>query len=268
MRLEHTVALITGAGSGIGRALAVHGAARGMRLILVGRREQALAQTRDLAAGAVCELFPCDVTSATDRERLVQYVAARAGNIGLLVNNAGVVHCGSLESCDDEALQRLVATNVMAPMALTRVLLPLLRKAPQARVLNVGSMFGDIAFPHFAAYSATKFALRGFSDALRRELAGHGIGVTHAAPRAVRTPAAHGFAHLIGPMKMRLDAPDDVARAMLDAVARDARSLYPRGLEQLFVLVQRLLPAVIDRSLSGIAASLEKATQQAAARAR
>jgi len=262
MQLENAVALITGAGSGIGRALAVQAAARGMRLVLVGRRAEPLAHTRALAAAAACDVFAGDITSAPDRERLARHLAAGPGHVGLLVNNAGVVHAGALESCSDEDLQRMVATNVVAPMALTRVLLPLLRKAPGARVLNVGSMFGDIAFPHFAAYSATKFALRGFSDALRRELTRHGIGVTYAAPRAVRTPAAQGFAHLAGPMKMRLDAPEDVARAMLDAVARDARSVYPRGPERVFVLLQRLLPAVIDRHLCRIATAIVEAQEQ------
>lgn len=254
MQLENGVAVITGAGSGIGRALAIAAARRGMRLALVGRRESMLDETASLASADACEVLPADMTCEAGRRHVAERVGQRFGCVHLLVNNAGVVHTGPVGQCDDVALEQLVATNVMAPMALVRVLLPLLRTAGGARVLNVGSMFGDIAFPYFAAYSATKFALRGYSDALRRELAAEGIGVTYAAPRATRTPAAASFAHLVGPMQMRLDRPEDAARSMLDAVGRDARSVYPGRAERLFVLLQRLVPSLVDRSLSRMAA--------------
>jgi short-subunit dehydrogenase len=257
MRLEQSVAVITGAGSGIGRALAVEAAGRGMRLVLVGRRAAALEETAGLAADGECLVVPADVTRADDRLRLAGALEERHGRVDLLVNNAGVVHAGPLAQCSDERIMAMLQTNVAAPLMLVRTLLPLLRAANGARVLNVGSMFGDIAFPFFVAYSATKFALRGASDALRRELAAEGIGVTYAAPRATRTPAADGFAALVGPMGMRMDSPGSVARRTLDAVARDARSVYPRGPERVLVLVQRLLPGLVDRSLSRLAARSE-----------
>jgi len=254
MQLENAVALVTGAGSGIGRAIAVEAARRGMRVVLVGRRVKPLFATRNALDGAPCLLQPADITSAADRARLADAVAERFGALDLLVNNAGLVHTGAVAACDDAALERLLATNVTAPIALVRDLLPLLRRSAGARVLNVGSMFGDVGFPYFVAYSATKFALRGFSDALRRELAGDGIGVTYAAPRATRTPAADGFAHLVGPMRMTLDPPERVARQLLEGVRRDARSVYPRGPERLFVLLARLAPRLIDRNLGMLAA--------------
>ena len=254
MQLENAVALVTGAGSGIGRAIAVEAARREMRLVLVGRRVKPLLETRDALHGAPCLVQPADVTQAPERARLADAVADRFGRLDLLVNNAGVVHTGSVTACDDAAEERLMATNVLAPMALVRTLLPLLHRSSGARVLNIGSMFGDIGFPYFAAYSATKFALRGWSDALRRELAADGIGVTYAAPRATRTPAAEGFAHLVGPMGMTLDAPERVARQVLDAVCRDARSVYPRGPERLFVLLARVAPWLIDANLAKLAA--------------
>ena len=114
-------------------------------------------------------------------------------------------------------------------------------------------MFGDIAFPCFGAYSATKFALRGYSDALRRELAAEGVGVTYAAPRATRTPAVDNFRDLVEPMGMVLDEQDAVARRILDAVARDARSVYPVGMERVFMAIQSLGPALVDANLSKLA---------------
>lgn len=94
----------------------------------------------------------------------------------ILINNAGVLAVGHLADMADGDLERMAQTNLIAPMALTRDLLPALRVS-KGRIVNIGSVFGDIAYPFFAGYSATKFGLRGFSDAMRRELSGSGIGV-------------------------------------------------------------------------------------------
>src|SRR3546814_7220706 len=106
-------------------------------------------------------------------------------------------------------------------MALTRQLLPLLQLSSQARIVNIGSVFGDIGHPLFAGYCASKFALRGLSDALRRELAAVGIGVTYAAPRATRTVAADGFADLMLPFAMAMDMPETIAAQIVAAGAQE-----------------------------------------------
>jgi len=246
---EKAIALVTGAGSGIGRAIAVELAGRGAQVFLVGRRPGALEDTRRLIPDrATTWLCRGDLTDATDRAKLARVVAER-GRLDLLVNNAGVITAAPIAETTDTAFERMLATNVLAPFALTRDLLPLLRQAASPRVVNVGSMFGDIAFPHFAAYSATKFALRGLSDALRRELEPDGIGVTYAAPRAVWTEAVPAFAHLIEPLRMRLDDPAAVARQIVDAAAAGRRSIYPAGVERFYVLVARLLPKLVDQSV-------------------
>jgi short-subunit dehydrogenase len=145
---------------------------------------------------------------------------------------------------------------VIAPIALARDFLPLMLRAKPARVVNIGSVFGDIPYPGFAAYSASKFALRGFSTALRREWAEAGIGVTYAAPRATRTEAAAAFSALIEATKMTLDPPELVARQIWDAVERGDQSVYPRGAERVFVLIQRLFPRLVDRALAKQTAAL------------
>ena len=206
MRLDGKRALVTGAGSGIGRALAVELSRRGATVLLTGRRLAPLEETQALLArpGTVIQ---ADITDEADRQRLVSEVAA-LGPLDLLVNNAGMVISGPLALAGADERRRMVETNLLAPIELTLALLPLLRAAAPSRVVNVGSMFGDIAFPYFTAYSATKFGLRGWSDALRRELAGERIGVTYAAPRGTRTPAADGFASLVAAFEMRLDPPE------------------------------------------------------------
>lgn len=250
MQLEKKIALVTGAGSGIGQAIAIALAERGTHIILVGRRLEALDATRKMLGHTdQATLLPADVTDAGDRQRISAAVREKFGRLNVLVNNAGLVETGSFAEMSDKTARRMIDTNLFAPVALTREFLPLLKAGVTARVVNVGSVFGDIAHPLFAVYSASKFGLRGFSDALRRELAGTGIGVTYAAPRATRTPAAAGFADLVGPLGMRLDPPQRVARMIVRAVERDATVAYPYGSERLFVLFQRLMPSLVDAGI-------------------
>ena len=250
MQLEGKCVLVTGAGSGIGRALAVEASKRGMTVALCGRRPDALAATAALLdPGRANIVMPADVTRADDRRAIVARLRESWGRLDVLVNNAGVVAGGALEKEEDAALEQLVTTNVTAPIAFTRELLPLLVAARPSRVVNIGSVFGDIPFPLFAAYSATKFALRGFSDALRREFRDRGVGVTYAAPRATKTEAADALETLIAAMQPRLDDPAAVAAQIWDAVERDAASVYPAGPERIFVLLQRLFPRLVDSAV-------------------
>jgi NAD(P)-dependent dehydrogenase (short-subunit alcohol dehydrogenase family) len=251
MQLEGKRALITGAGSGIGRALAVEASRLGMTVALCGRRGDALAETLSAMTPSDRHLrLRGDITDPAVRRCMRDYLWRQWGGLDVLVNNAGVIAIGPLAYATDDEFERMMATNVIAPLALTREMLPLLRRAMPSRVVNVGSMFGDIPYPLFAAYSASKFALRGLSIALRRELRGYGVGVTYAAPRATKTEAARVLDPLIEPMQMRMDNPAQVATQIWRAVIKDSDSVYATGPERLFVLIQRLLPRLIDRAIA------------------
>ena len=239
-------ALITGAGSGIGRALAMEAIIRGFDLILVGRNPEKLAETKRMIGDDNIRILTADVTKAQDRSLIKDAVGRE---LDVLINNAGTLAVGRLTTLEDQDLDRMVATNIKAPIALTRDLVPALRRK-QGRVVNIGSVFGDIAFPYFTAYSATKFGVRGFSDALRRELDRDDIGVTYVAPRAVRTGAASAFDQLIGPMQMTLDLPEIVAVHAWDAIEIGKREALPRSKERLFIWLQRLFPSLVDRALA------------------
>jgi short-subunit dehydrogenase len=251
MQPEQKLVLVTGAGSGIGRALCIEAAQRGLAVALCGRRREALEATGALLGpGASHLIIPADITRPEHRRRIVDRIRKERGALDILINNAGIVEGGPLETFDDDALARTFQTNVMAPMALTRDLMSLLIAAKPSRVVNVGSIFGDIAYPEFTCYSAAKFALRGFSIALRREWKQKGIGVTYAAPRATRTDAAVAFASLIAKTKMNMDSPEQVARQIWRAVARGHDSVYAPAPEKVYVLIQRLFPRAIDWSIS------------------
>lgn len=259
MQLEGKTVLITGAGSGIGEAFAKVCAEAGARLILTGRRPEKLSATATLAGVGRCLMVPGDVTQAAHRQALLAVIGRTHGRLDVLVNNAGVSSVGDHAELADIAITDMVATNLLAPMLLVRDLLPLLRQArPGSRIVNIGSVFGDIAYPLFAAYSATKFGLRGFSDAMRRELAPHGIGVTYFAPRATRTAATTAFESLIEPFAMQVDPAEVAAAQLLTALKRDARSAYAYGIERLFVLVQRLAPGIVDRAIARQLAQIDR----------
>ncbi|MGO9173649.1 MAG: SDR family NAD(P)-dependent oxidoreductase [Rhodomicrobium sp.] len=250
MQLDGKKALITGAGSGIGRSLAIEAARRGVRVALAGRRQEALDETLAQLPASGHLVIPADVTKPADRKALMAEIEARWGSLDLLVNNAGIVPVGPLGGATDEDLKAVLETNLLAPMALVREALPLLKKSKGSRVVNIGSVFGDIPYPLFAPYSASKAGLRGFSIALRRELSPLGIGVTYAAPRATRTPAARGLQSLIEPFEMKFDTPEAVANFVWNAVAREANAIYPAGAERMYVLMQRLFPGVVDKAIA------------------
>jgi short-subunit dehydrogenase len=237
--------LITGAGSGIGRALAVEAASKGFNLILAGRTQATLEQTKSECGSAYVRCITADVTTEKGRAAIVETVGE---TLDILINNAGVISVGHISDMSDTDLEQMTTTNLVAPMALTRNLLPALRRS-KGRIVNIGSIFGDIAYPFFAGYSATKFGLRGFSDALRRELSGASVGVTYIAPRATRTAAESTFGALVGPMDMTLDTAEAVATQAWKAILKGKRESFPKGPERFFVKVQRLFPSLVDISV-------------------
>jgi short-subunit dehydrogenase len=253
MKLHGTNVLLTGACGGIGRALAHELGSRGAVLLLSGRRRdelEELARELRVAHGTRSHLLTTDLASAAGARDLAHAALAVPGGVEVVVHNAGQLGFAPTESESPEAVERMFQVNVVAPVLITRELLPHMRRLAAARVVAVGSIFGSIAFAHFASYSATKFALRGFCEALRRELRGSPVGVTYVAPRAVRTPMSDVIARMASAVKMKLDEPEDVARAIADAVERDRQDVYLGFPERLFVRVNALLPRFVDRALA------------------
>jgi short-subunit dehydrogenase len=274
MKAAEMRALITGASGGIGRALAreLHG--RGASVLLVGRNAQALEGAAQEFGGRSARVDWCaaDLATAEGRARVVEAASRWGGSgINVLVNNAGRGDFGMLDELDDAAIERLFAINAIAPMQLTRALLPKLRAQPAGAILNIGSVFGSLGYPGFTAYSATKFALRGFTEALRRELADSKVGVHYFAPRATRTGMnASAVDRMNAELKVAMDPPAAVAAAacaMLEAGKTSTVFGWP---EKLFVRINALLPGVVDGSLRkqlpvirrhAAAALAERATQ-------
>jgi short-subunit dehydrogenase len=192
MQLADRTALVTGAANGIGRAIAVSLARRGCNLALVDIDEDGMAGTEELTRGHNIRVsrHRLDVADRVTAAQLPDVVAAEHGGVDVLVNNAGVAVGGTFEQVSDEDFEWLFEINFWGVVRMTRAFLPLLHASKDARVVNLSSIYGVIAPPEQTAYSASKFAVRGFSEGLRHELEGSGIGVTVVHPGGIRTSIA------------------------------------------------------------------------------
>lgn len=251
MRLETATCVLTGATGGIGRALAAALAAAGAKLVLTARDgEHLVALGASLPPGSVVDLCVGDLNVPATRVALADKAARTGANV--LVNLAGGNLFGLLEQQDPEQISTLLETNLIAPIALTRRLLTHLLSTPQAMVVNVGSTFGAIGYPGYAAYCASKFGLRGFSEALGRELADSRVRVVYVAPRATRTCMNSAAATALNArLGNREDPPERVANSIVMAMIKGSRRTGLGWPERAFARINQLLPGVMDRALAG-----------------
>ena len=234
-------AVLTGASGGIGRAMAAALGPHCDSLVLVGRDKARLTPI-------VGKSFPlaADITTAQGRDA----VASAAPGINLLINSAGVSEFVAFAAQSDASMERMFAVNVLAAMQLTRRMLPALLAQPAAMVVNVGSVMGYLGYPGCAAYSASKFALRGFSEALRRELADTRVKVMFLAPRTTRTAMnSRALDALNAELGNACDAPERVSRSLLHLLEHPVKERLIGMPEALFVRINQLAPSLVDRAL-------------------
>ncbi|MBI1174293.1 MAG: SDR family oxidoreductase [Sideroxydans sp.] len=252
MNLQGKRILITGAAGGIGRLLALGLARKGSTLLLADRAADALESLRGEIAGSggQVKIASVDLLQPEAPEQLAATALQELGGVDVLINLAGIMSFKLFQEETAENIERMWRVNTIVPMQLTRALLPQMLARGDGRVVNVGSVFGSIGFPCFTTYSANKFAVRGFSEALRRELDGTGVGVTYVGPRYVRTPINAGaVARMSEALKMNMDDPDVVAASIVRAIERDKKDHYIGFPECLFVRINGILPRLVDGSL-------------------
>lgn len=191
--LADKVVVVTGAASGIGRALALLLAKRGCHLALADIDEAGLSETAALVGNRVrVSRHKLDISDRAAVAAFPQLVLSHHGQVDVVINNAGVALGGSFAQLSTRDFDWLMGVNFTGSVDMTRAFLPLLKQRPKAQLVNVSSLFGLIAPPGQTAYAAAKFALRGFSEALRNELLAEGssVGVTVVHPGGVRTKIA------------------------------------------------------------------------------
>jgi len=241
--------IITGAAGGIASLLAQKLGAAGARLCLTDINGEALqAVQASLPAGAARTVV-ADIGNIEDRTRIVQQTLDSFGGIDMLINVAGINPFGVYADQDEALIQKTLEINLLGPMLLTRAVLPTMLAQDSGHIVNIGSTFGSIGFAWFAAYSASKFAVRGFSQSLRRELRETGIEVTYIAPRAVRTAinssAVYAMAKAI---KMNMDEPETVAQQIINSIRKREKERYLGFPEALFVRINAIFPGIVDRA--------------------
>jgi NAD(P)-dependent dehydrogenase (short-subunit alcohol dehydrogenase family) len=187
--LRDKVALITGGSRGLGLVLARYICAQRGRVALIARDPEELARARaDLAPrGGEVLTVECDLLDKTQIQSAVRQIVDRFGKIDILINNAGIVEVGPLEHMTREDFERAMQLHFWAAYELVSRIVPEMRMWGGGRIVNISSIGGKVAVPHLAPYSASKFALTGFSDAIRTELAHDNIYVTTVAPGMMRT---------------------------------------------------------------------------------
>lgn len=246
--------VLTGANGGIGTALARRLAHEGARLLLVGRRAESLsALSEELRGqGADATSMALDLQRPEAIAQLTRRVQMSFGGADILINNAGVTRFGLFETEDPAGAEQLLALNLLVPMRLTRALLPGMLTRRDGQIVNIGSTFGSLAFPGFSIYSASKFGMRGWSEALRRELAGTGVTVSYLSPRATRTAANDDRVNALNArLKTAVDQPEAVAKQLVRAIAARRPRLQLGAGERLFTCINALIPGLVDRALRG-----------------
>ncbi len=187
--LQGAVAIVTGASTGIGRAIAVKCGSYGMKLVLGGRREEALRETAEMVERAGGEAVCCagDLEETAYGKRLISCAQETFGRLDVLVNNAGIAQSGDVASVTEEEFDRVIRTNVKAPVFLCQEALPLLRESDCATIINICSVVAHKGYPLQSIYAASKHALLGFSKSLANEVNRDNIRVHVISPGGVYT---------------------------------------------------------------------------------
>lgn len=254
--LKGKVVVVTGASSGNGRAIALHCADRGAKLVLAARTLEPLLQVQEEVEALGGEAFcaPTDVTERAEVQELVMAAVQRYGRIDAWVNNAGGAFFGSLEASTPALMDWLLRLNVYSVIHGTQSVLPQFRLQGHGHLVNIGSVAGRVAFPYMGFYSATKAFVGAYTQALREEMLAEGLDVkvSLVMPTAVRTPFFDKApnlsekrlgAYLAGPV---LEA-TQVGRAVADCLERYRPVVLPYRPAKGLLVLQSLFPALMDR---------------------
>jgi uncharacterized oxidoreductase len=253
--------IVTGAGTGIGRETSIALAKEGALLALVGRRRTELEETARLvrAAGGQALVFAADIADHATHPLIVEAARSAFGEVNGLINNAGNVRAGRLESISVEDILAMIDVNLVAPILLARAVLPELKRTSRGFIVNVSSGVALLTPPFYSVYAAVKSGVAAFGDSLRRELLGENVSIINVFPGATDTPmmqtnragAELGFVR---------ESPADVAAAIVDALKDDKREVVRGGEARLaLIAANRIDPAAVDERFRSMKAAFEAA---------
>jgi len=265
MNPKNSRILLTGASSGIGKALALQLAGEGANLVLTGRREHLLAELQEEILrqnnpkGVKVFYVPGDITEASVQKRCLDTVCENLGGLDALINNAGVGATALIEATSDDLARNLMEVNYFAPLSLTRLAIPLLREAAGKNpgqvpmIVFLSSVVGFRGVPHYGAYGAAKFAVTGLSESLRAELSGDGIDVLLVSPGTTKTEFFDSLLESSSKPNMpnhNMVTSESVAQKIVAAMKRRKKRIIPYFQAQILYYLNRTFPSLTDKVMS------------------
>lgn len=250
--LENSVAIITGASSGIGRETAILFAQKKAKVTLAARRENRLEEVAGIINRLEGEalIMPTDVSDQTQVERMIEKTLERFGRIDILVNNAGFGQLASIEETSPDDMREIMGVNLMGTFYATKAVLPQMRKQGSGHIINISSVAGKRGFPFLGAYSATKFAMNAISEAMRIELTETGIDVSLVYPVTTTTEFFDVIKSRAGRRfespKMFTQSAYQVADAIVKCAENPKPEVLPFPLARLLILMNAAIPGVLD----------------------
>lgn len=254
--LDGKTAIITGAGSGIGRALALELNREGCQVVLADIDPGSLEETRSLLNGSA-QVAVLDVSNRKQVEAFANKIL-RDTKIDILINNAGVASFGGITKVKYETFEWLMSINFWGAVYMTKSFLPHLLARPQSHLVNVSSAFGLVGIPNQVAYCSSKFALRGFTESLRQECRGTPLAVTLVFPGGIRTNIARSARSDVKMKKMEREEnvqrfegllnipPEKAAQVILQGIKRNAPRVLVGSGARMMDLLARIFPATYD----------------------
>ena len=253
MKIEQLHVVITGATGGIGEWLAQLLSRRGAHIIAIARNQQRLHELVNKLQPHRQHphlYFCCDIADRDQRNHLIDALQALQPQPNYLINLAGSGGLHLFEQETTEQIEQTLLTNINATLLLTRQLLPIFRRQTEAGIINVGSIFGSIGYPGYVSYCTSKFAIRGFSEALQRELADSAIGVKYFAPRATKTDFNSAQARALNrALSNREDEPSFVAEELIALLDSHKHQRFLGWPERFFVWLNQVAPMLVGRAL-------------------
>lgn len=252
MHLANKRILITGATGGLGTVLAELLANKGAKLALVGRDPTKLdtVSARISKTGNQAISINADINKAGVTSKIIQAAKEKLGGLDIVICNAGVLEFVALEDQTDADIDNIIQTNVSSLIKLSKAALKHFKQKDNGHFVFIGSIFGSLGFPHFATYCASKFAVHGFSQALRRELVDTNIGVTYIAPRAIKTPMNNEkTTEMMAKSGQAIDSPEKVASIIVSALEKEKQEVFIGQPQSLFAWLNGLAPKFVDIGL-------------------
>ena len=240
--------IITGASSGIGKALAQHLAPLGAKLVLAARSEDKLKAVADALPGGAL-IVPTDITKESDRQNLLDRTVDRLGGLDVLINNAGIASWAHFADSTEEILRQIMEVNFFAPAELIRKAIPVLTQGVEPAVVNVASMCGRRAMPAWSEYSASKYAMCGLTEALRGELARFDIDILLMIPGLTKSEFSQHFLRSDGKANIEYDKgmpPEYVAERIVQSLRNNKTETWIGSDTNWMLRINRWFPRLVD----------------------